>query len=1038
VRASPNLSHVFVRLRAVTTATPSLGTLSLGDDQRRVVEHPSGPLLARGGPGTGKTLCLKQRFLRLAGLPGCSPDRVLFLVLSRSQKIALQDELTRRLLFEDRREAILDVPVYTWHGLANHLVTRHYDRLAYSEPPVLLTSPEQWASVREALLGENEANWPHHKHLLKNRGFVDEVVDFVLRVEQRLLEDSDLDRIVAARPQWAGLVRFLKHHRDQQRARARVDYPTLLRDAAELIANYDDVRDGLHRRFLHVLVDDGQELSFVQQRLLSFLAGSGGGFRIDRSLVVAADADSAIEHFRGADPAWLDDFDRDFGPAEKVTLQRSYRLGPELAERATSVVANDNPARHRARSFAGNTALEVHRYGSLASEVEAVARELRLAHLRDRVPYEAMAVLLTSPRAMLPALERALAAVEVPYSITAPDRPLEREGVVHTFCELARFAHGEEDDARLVELLRSPLTGLHTHEVRELERAARAQGVTLSDYVDNLGTAAGTDGRIGHLLSLRDILRDTRAAPADESFWRVWQSGSHYAALRERSRADLASEANRDLDALVAFARALGRFVERRRGRATLEQYLDAITRADFGSDPWLPPERTRERAVQILSFHAARGREWDLVAVCGVVDGAIPKGRRAQGLFDPYFLEEISASERARRNEAEDRRVFYVALTRARKRCIVTLSPGPSRKAQPSRYVAELVGELPEIERETERSPLTLSEAAARCRRLLGDVELPATARLAALAAVIHICATDRSCSAAQPSEWWWRWDWTEGAPGINEQTPRDEGVPDGKLRTSYSRISHYDNCPLAYLCSVVLGLDPDVTHNLDFGRWIHEIIEDCEKEPTDEQKRLGRRRLTNRNMVFERYGEIFDAAVFPNQVVARQFERDGRLMLENYMKYMRPGTAHMAEHRFRVDVDGHVITGRIDRVDKKGKHLIVSDYKTSRSELQWADAKESLQLAIYYKAAREDPELSEHGEPCSMQLVYPFKIVKGDISKRCQTPAEAEEVLVRLPELIDGVLGEQYAPSPEADCRWCKFKPICPLWAEGRELQP
>ena len=1009
---------------------------ALDPEQTRVVDHRRGSLLVLGGPGTGKTHALQRRFLHLADDPGLSPDRVLLLVPNRAQKIALQDALTRRLL-DGGRSAFIDVPVYTWHGLANHLVTRHYQNLGYDEPPVLLTSPEHWGSVREALAGENEANWPHHRHLLRNRGFVDEVVDFLLRVEQRLLEDRDLDRLVEVRPQWASLVTFAKRHRRQLRARARIDYPTLLRDAVDLIANFDDVRDSLHRRFPHVIVDDGQELSLVQQRLLSFLAGSEQA-AADRSLVVAADPDSAIEHFRGADPAWLEHFSTSFGPSQRVVLPRSYRLSAEVGERALAVVAPSGARDHHPTDFLGETGLEVHRFANVASELESVARALRLAQLRDGVRFEDMAILLTSPRSMLPALERALQSVEVPYSLTVPDRPLEREGIVHALCELGRFAlRAESDDEHLVELLRGPLVGLTTTEVRELERAARTDRTSLIEHVEQLAQGPDCDRRVAQLLELREVLRSLRSAPADQTLWELWERSDVLRELTERTRRALSDPANRLLDALVAFARSLGRFVERRRGRGTFEEYLDAVARADFGSDPWLPPEKS-SGGVDVLSFHAAKGRQWEVVCVCGVVEGAIPKGHRAQGLFDPYSLEERSATERARRNEAEDRRVFYVAVTRARRRCIVTTSPGPSRKGEPSRFLAELAGELPEIVAETERRPLTLAEAAARSRRVLMNTEESAAARLAALSSVARIHRLDPACAAAQPSEWWWRWDWTEGAVPINEATRRDETVPEGKLRTSYSRISNYEECPLLYLCSVVLGLDPDVTHNLHFGRWIHEIIEDCEKDPSEEKQRLGRRRLTNTEMVFARYEELFDASVFPNSVVARQFHSDGRAMLHNYIDRGRPGDAFRAEHSFRLDLDGHVIAGRIDRVDRRGKNLIVSDYKTSRSELGWQEAKDSLQLAIYYKATKDDPELSEAGEPCSMQLVYPMKIVKNDLARRCQTPQEAEKVLERLPRLIEGVLREDFAPSPEADCKWCKFKPLCPLWSEGRELQP
>jgi len=860
---------------------------------------------------------------------------------------------------------------------------------------------------------------------------VDEVVDFCIRAEQRLLEPHELERLVEMRPTWADVVRFFKAHQDRLRQRSRIDYPTLLHDAAELIANHDDVREALHRRFMHVLVDDGQELARVQQRLLRFLTGfvDAPDAARGRSLVVAADPDSSIETFRGAEPDWFAGFEKDFGAQDggPVVLTTSYRLGPDAGAAAVRFISQNEDADRRPTRFNGATLLEAYLFQNLAAEVEAVARELRLAHLRDGVLYEDMAILLTSPRSMLPALERALGAMEVPYSISAPDRPLEREAAVRSFTDLARIAF-DKDPApdQVIELLRSPLIGLEAQDVRELERAAREKNMDIFGYLASIKDGDGTDGRIKDMLDLRDLLRANEDAPADALFWLVWERAPYLKELVARARRDLADPANRDLDALVAFSRSLGRFVERRRGDATLKEYLKAIGRADFGSDPWLPPER-RRGGVNVLSFHAAKGKEWDVVAVCGCVEGQIPKGRRAQGLFDPYSLDDLSAAERRARNDAEDRRVFYVATTRARQRCLVTTSPGPTRKGQPSRFVAELVGALPEVEQTADLPPLTFSEAAARARQVLGDPRRSAAERLAALLVVARICALDPSCSAANPSEWWWRWDWTEGALPINEQRAEsDSEVPKDKLRTSYSRIGEYQKCGLKYLLGVVLGLDPETSHNMAFGTWIHKIFEEIEQHE-----------IVNEEQMWARYEELFDDSFFPKQAIARQFRQDGRMMLDRYVRFLEPGRALLAERKFRVDLDGHVITGRIDRVDKKGNGVLVSDYKTSRHEMGWNDVKKSLQLAIYYLAAKADPEIAQHGEPVGMQLVYPAKLYRNNkVSVRCQTPEQAQEVIAELPALLDSVLAEDFRPNPEADCMFCKFKPLCPLWAEGKEL--
>lgn len=1002
---------------------------ALDADQLKIVEHVSGALCALGGPGTGKTHSLVERFSSLVISGRCTADRILFLVPNRVQKMEIQRTLTERLLIEHDTPALFEVPVYTWHGLAYHLVSRHYDRLGYPEPPVLLTSPEQWGAIRDALDREDPSQWPAHAHLLGNRGFVDEVVDFFIRVGQRAMDASELEPLARFRPAWAPIVRFYKQHHTALRQRSRVDYPTLMRDAVELVANFDDVRESLQHRFRHVLVDDGQELALIQQRLLHFLAYPAGGSP-ERSLVLAGDPDSAIETFRGAEPDWLDDFGKEFGEHERIELSNSYRLGPELGNATLSLIAGNGEAAHRPTEFLGSSTLEVKRFPNLATEAEAVARSIRLAHLEDGIPFQDMAILLTSPRSMLPTLERVLDELQVPFSVSAPDRPLGREPIVRAFADLARFAfESQPDDELMLRLLRSPLVDVEDTAVRELERIARLERASLAEVVMDAGAERGeeTSSKLRSLFVLKRTLGGLKDAPADEAFWHLWDASEFCRDLVARARTSLSDPANRDLDALLAFSHALGRFVERRRGEGTFNDYLRSMDRADFGSDPWLPPERA-SGGVQVLSFHGAKGKEWDFVAVCGVIEGAIPKGRRATGLFDPYFLDETDPLARSKKNEMEDRRVFYVASTRARKHCLVTTSPGPTRRGEPSRFLLEMTGSEPEVETAIEAAPLTFAEAAAVYRRTLSDTSASPAERIAALAAIAEICELDPGCDTAQPAKWWWRWDWTEGSIPIRvQQADKDDDLPLNKLRTSYSRISTYDNCGLQYLYSVVLGLDPESSHNMAFGSWIHKIFEEVETGV-----------IKNWDDLRSRYDELFDETVFPNKAIARQFRKDGQVILERYTKYLAPGEALRAEVAFRVELDGHRITGRIDRVDRTtGNRLIITDYKTSRRPLWWADAQKSLQLAIYHLAATSDPDLAALGEPASMQLVYPAApLNRGDVAKRNQTPEQAQEAIERLPGLMEGVLAEDFRPDPEADCFFCKFKPLCPLWAEGKEI--
>jgi RecB family exonuclease len=496
---------------------------------------------------------------------------------------------------------------------------------------------------------------------------------------------------------------------------------------------------------------------------------------------------------------------------------------------------------------------------------------------------------------------------------------------------------------------------------------------------------------------------------ADECFWQVWSSSSYYQRMAEAACRDSSDPANAALDALVAFSQALERFVERRRGAGSISQYVSESVRADFGSDPWLRPPRVKP-GVALVSFHGSKGREWDTVVVAGCLDAWIPKGRRSQGLFDPFALQTPDVSDRQLEAIADDRRTFYVAATRGRSRTIFTVSPPTGGRARPSRFLAELAGEPPAEVEAAQLPPLTTGELSARLRRALTSPESVSEERVAALIALAEMPGTD-------PQRWYGRWDWTSGA------TPLVEG---GVLRTSYSRLGAYENCGLQYVLQSVLGLDPASTHSMKFGTWIHALFQAVHEG-----------RITDAPTLLSEYEQIFDRSIFPNATVARQFERDGRRMLQVFWEREELDRVVSAEHEFEFEYAGAVLRGRIDRIDRVGKVLKLTDYKTAKWAPSRVDAERSLQLAIYHLAAKTDPELAQLGVPEVARLVYPGAIDRyGRYAVLTQNSEQAEKVLSDLPVKISGVLEERFNPSPEADCFFCKMRPLCPLWPEGREV--
>lgn len=969
----------------------SLTELALDAGQQHLVDHREGALIALGGPGTGKTTALERRYLSLTE-EKVAAHRVLTLVPNRSYAVPARDRLATHLPFE----AMVEVPIYTWHSLAYHLISRYYPRLGYSEAPVLLTAPEQWGTVRELLASETPTGWPVWGDRLKVRGFVDEVADFCLRVTQSMMSEDELEALAGRGEGWDEIVGFYRRYREVLKDRSRVDHSVMLAEARRLLVDEAEVGESLVRRFPHLQVDDAQEMSRAGRELLQAIT--------PESLVLAGDPDSSVEGFRGAEPEWL------FGPQgfpeepKRVHLEQTYRLGADALSRTGQMISSNDPsAEHRPAVPAAHASLvEARLYPSGAEEADDIARDLRRLHVDDAVAYSQMAVLVSQPGQLLASLERALARWQVPFVPLWGDRPLAEQPIIAAFLDLVRVALEIGDwRGRVADLVTTPLVGMDLPTRRGLEREAWQ---TDRDPVDLLMGAPEAS-------ELHELVAAVRAhhERADGCFWEVYQAGRYFRDVELQARRDRTGPRADELDALVAFSHALGRFVERRHGQGSITDYLEEATRADFGGDPWLAPRRREGTdAVTVLSFHAARGRQWDVVYVMGCLDAWIPKGTRGRGLFDPLALEIGGAPEREVESIAEDRRTFYVAATRAARRVVFSLSPGPGGRGRPTRFVAEM-GLEPAPHDPGESAPLTLRELRARLRRTLKDAGSSGADKAAALVALAKVPGAD-------PMRWYGRWGWTEGAPAI----AADE------LRTSYSRLGAYENCGLQYLLQSVLGLDPSSSEAMKFGTLMHNLFEAVHNKKITTPKDLRRE-----------FHDRFDPKWFPNRTMARQYERDGERMLEAFWKHLFRDEDVVTEHQFEFDYEGATLRGRIDRIDVNPNGLALWDYKTAKWAISGREASESLQLAIYYLAAKSDPELKELGEPLRAKLAYPGSVdTKGVPRKAVQQPEDSEKVIENLGPMIAAIKQEDFSPNPKADCFFCRMKPLCPMWPEGREV--
>jgi superfamily I DNA/RNA helicase/RecB family exonuclease len=1087
---------------SITGALPGAGPVALpdGPPAELAAMLPPGNVVILGGPGSGKTALLEASMHHLLDGPGGAAR-----LLTSSRQAAVAS--TERLLAALTGASGGELGCVTWYAFARGLVTSHADLLDYRGEPRPLSGPEQWSLVRSLLtLDQAAVDWGPLAPLVDTRAFTDELAEFVLACERRLVDPEELlERATAeGRPNWRAVAAFLTLYSEHLALQDSVDQAGLILQAGDLLEDRPDILAATVAQVRTILVDEAQELDPAQLRLLALLVDGGA------RAILAGDPAGTTDAFRGATPGALPAWASRLG-ASVVLLERSRRLGgPGLDAVRRLQAAGAGPV--IALTGGGTTAVEAARYPGPAEEAEANARLLRVAHERDGVPYGRMAVLLPSTRRLSGPTRRALERFGVPYRLGAGERQLVAEPIVGNVLDLFRLAlDPTRADELLPSLLTSPLGGLDPGELRALRRAALLADRSLADHVRaraappplpeatldtadqqaavpgttdpvaDASTAAGpgasdpqaagpgasdpqaagpggTDsgargpetmdagagasetsevdggeegpararsalvldpGLVARVEALCDLLERAEGwsaeLDADACFWEVWRSAPAFSELILRAEVDPTdADVQRQLDALTAFSRALGLFVDGRPG-ASMRTYLDVVERADFASDPWLPPAMARNNAVAVLSVNAAKGQEFDLVIVAGCLEGSLPSTTHPQGLFEAWRLDgDPGPVARANALVDAERRRFTLAASRARDRVVFTASRVDGR-GEPSRFLRELGLELPADPPSADATPLGVLEAAGALRRVAGDRDRTAAERLAAAATLAAIPGVD-------PTTWWWRRDYTVDPEPI---------AAEGRLRTSYSRIGTYEDCHLRYFFGSVAGLDDRSSYQMAFGRLMHTIFElaakgDIANQPDD---------------LKAAYRSRFNPAWFPSRAIAYQYWRDGMGMLELWHR----GEAEAArralrfEVGFEMEVGGHLVRGRIDRVDPgPDGGIVLLDYKTARNPATDEEAERSLQLAIYYLAALRDPELAALGHPVEMQLVYPARVKQGRFTRVSQHPGPdyANQVEQRLLALLDGAAAESFDPDPHADCRMCAFKPICPMWPQGEEF--
>ncbi|MBH5131873.1 ATP-dependent helicase [Streptomyces sp. HB-N217] len=615
-------------------------------------------------------------------------------------------------------------------------------------------------------------------------------------------------------------------------------------------------------------------------------------------------------------------------------------------------------------------------------------------------------------------------------------------------------------------LLTSPLAGMDAADLRRLGRALRdeqrAAGNPLPPPSDELLARALAEPerlavhdpayargaqRLGALLR-KARQRLAGGGSAEEALWDLW-NGTPWPSRLERSarRGGAAGRnADRDLDAVCALFATAARSEERTGGRGALN-FLEQIDAEDIAADT-LTRRAVRPDAVRLMTAHRAKGLEWRLVVVAGVQEGLWPDLRRRGSLLEADRIGRDGLAEPLTPGAllAEERRLFYVAATRARERLVVTAVKAPADDGdQPSRFLTELGVEPADVTGRPRR-PLAVAALVAELRATTVDPRVSAPLREAAARRLARLAAlADEDgrplVPSAHPYRWWGMWDPTESKVPLRD---RDQPVT-----LSGSALDQLANtCALQWFLGREVKADAPATTAQGFGNVVHVLADEVASGHTP----------ADLAVLMERLDSVWNALAFDAPWKSEQEKANARVALERFLKWHvmdRAGRTPVAsEHDFDVTLaagDYEVrIRGQMDRVEADGDgRAYVVDFKTGKQAPTSAEVARHPQLAVYQLAVREgavdDAFDGVRPQPGGAELVHlrqgAPKRDGGETLPKVQTQEsqegpEGEWVGDLLATAAGKVLDERFTPTTGQHCTHCAFRASCSARPEGRHV--
>ncbi len=947
--------------------------MDLNKEQKQAVEFDKGPLLIVAGAGTGKTTVITRRIAYLIKEKKVSPEEILAVTFTEKAAQEMEERVDKLLDI-----GYVDLWISTFHSFCERILRQEGLDIGLSTDFKMIEKTSAWMLMRKNL---NKLDLNYYKPLGNPTKFLHALINHFSRCkDQGIYPEDYLQYAETLKTNLTDLKEGTEEEKVKEIASIYHAYQRILLDNNVLdfgdLINYclrlfqkrPHILEKYRKQFKYILVDEFQDTNWAQYELIKILSFP------ENNLTVTADDDQAIYKFRGASFNNIIEFKKDLPSLKEVFLIQNYRSTQDILDLSYNFIKQNNPNRLEFFSKLDKKLISQKKekgiiehlhFKALEDETQGVANKIIDIIKKEKETNFADFVLLVRANSYANAFCRTFERSGIPYQFLA-SKGLYAKPLILNIISYFKLLDNYHESSSLFRVLNLPFLEISSQDIMKINQHAKKKGISAFEALKTFGfVSAKSKEKISFLLSIIE---------------------KHTLLCKKRNVSEILIEFMKDsgylnfikndrdaLSNLSSFYRKIKEF-EEKAVDPLLNNFMEQMN-LELESGEQGKLDFDLEQAsdfVKIMTIHGAKGLEFKYVFIVNLVDKRFPSTERKEYIELPEKL----AKEKLPQGDVhleEERRLFYVSMTRARKGLFFTSSSdyGGQRKKKLSRFLTELnfkekdgnsiKGKVINIKRKSELTFIT-------------------------------------------PSYF------------------------------SFSQLSSFARCPLQYKFAYILKIPTKGKAVFSFGQTMHSALFEFikrEKGETNKQKVLFQKELEKKPVSLEDFYEIFKEKWIDDWYESKEQKQDyyklGKKIIKGFYDDFKKEDPEISKTKnglalelsFKLKIKGYSILGRIDRIDQLEDGVRIIDYKTGRAkEKLYTDDKK--QLLLYQIAVEDVYNLN----PVELSYYY---LEEGKRVSFLGTKEDKEKQKQDILQNIEEIKESNFEANPGFHCKFCDFRDIC-----------